>query len=325
MRIGIVGAGNIVNWCLDALNNIEEIQCEAICVRESSIDKGQKLCDEYTIGKLYTDYKEMLNDPQLDFIYLGIPNKLHYEYALSALKAKKHVICEKPFTSDEQELFELSELAKENRCFLFEAITNIYAPNIQIMKECLAKIGPIKFVQSNYSQLSSRYHQYLQGHVHPAFDPALSGGALYDINIYNIHLSCYLFGMPEQVTYTCNKGYNGIDTSGVMVMQYPDFISVCTGAKDSGSPSQVVIQGLDGYLALTSAPNVAASVELNIKGKKTFFNGNYAQNHMEYEFKRFYQMYSQGHYDECYRYLQHSIAVMQILTQGRKQAGIIFQ
>lgn len=323
MRLGIVGAGNIVRWGLDALSNISEIQCEAICVRESSVDKGRALCDEYSINKLYTDYKMMLNDPDIDFIYIGIPNKLHYEYTLSALKAKKHVICEKPFTSDEQELIELSELAKKNQCFLFEAITNIYAPNIQIMKECLAKIGPIKFVQSNYSQLSSRYHQYLEGHVHPVFDPALSGGALYDINIYNIHLSCYFFGMPKNISYTCNKGFNGIDTSGVMVMQYPDFISVCTGAKDSASSGQVVIQGLDGTVTLTSPPNVASSVELDVKGKKTFFNANHAENHMEYEFRRFYQMYSQADYDECYRYLDHSIAVMHVLTEGRKQAGFV--
>ncbi|PJC86654.1 gfo/Idh/MocA family oxidoreductase [Vibrio sp. HA2012] len=325
MRVGIVGAGNIVKWCLDALSHIEEIRCEAICVRESSVHKAQQLCDEYRINKLYTDYARMLNDPDVDFIYLGIPNKLHYEYALLALKTGKHVICEKPFTSEVQELMTLAELARNNQCFLFEAITNIHSPNIQIMKECLKKVGQVKFVQSNYSQLSSRYHQYLEGHVHPAFDPALSGGALYDINVYNIHLSCYLFGSPKQITYTCNKGFNGIDTSGVMVMQYPDFISVCTGAKDSASPGQVVIQGVDGCLTLTSAPNVAASVELDVQGNKQCFNANHADNHMEYEFRHFYQMYSENDFTACYRYLDHSISVMQILTQGREQAGIIFQ
>ena len=325
MKVGIVGAGNIVKWCLDALENIEEIQCEAMCVRESSIDKGKKLCDEYSINKLYTDYDHMLTDPDIDFIYLGIPNKLHYGYTLAALKAGKHVVCEKPFTSDDLELTELVTLSKENHCFLFEAITNIHSPNVQIMKECLAKVGPIKFVQSNYSQFSSRYNQYLQGNVHPAFDPALSGGALYDINIYNIHLSCYLLGIPEKIHYTCNKGFNGIDTSGVLVMQYPDFISVCTGAKDSASPGQVVIQGEKGCLTLASAPNVAASVELDIQGKKQVFNANHAENHMEYEFRNFYKMYSEGRFDECYEYLEHSLAVMRILTQARKQAGIIFQ
>ncbi|MDG3088179.1 Gfo/Idh/MocA family oxidoreductase [Vibrio hannami] len=243
MKIGIVGAGNIVEWCLDALSNIEEIHCEAMCVRESSVEKGKKLCDEYGIEKLYTDYQQMLMDTALDFIYLGIPNKLHYQYALNALEAGKHVVCEKPFTSDDTELSKLVNVAKSNNCFLFEAITNIHSPNVQIMKECLSKIGPVRFVQSNYSQLSSRYAQYLEGNVHPAFDPALAGGALYDINIYNIHLSCYLFGTPENIQYTCNKGFNGIDTSGVVVMQYPEFISVCTGAKDSASPGQVVIQG----------------------------------------------------------------------------------
>lgn len=324
MRIGVVGAGNIVNWCLDALSHIDEIECKALCVRSQSADKGQALCDKYNISQLYTDYKAMLVDPDLDFIYLGIPNSLHYDYALSALQAKKHVICEKPFTSDNQQLNDLIGLAKENDCFLFEAITNIHSPNIQIMQQCLSKIGPVKMVQSNYSQFSSRYNQYLEGNVHPAFDPALSGGALYDINIYNIHVSCYLFGAPQQVSYICNKGFNGIDTSGVVVMQYPEFISVCVGAKDSASAGQIVIQGELGSVKLVGAPNVAPSVELEVQGETRTFNADCADNHMEYELRNFYKMYAENNLSECYRYLQHSLNVMLVVTKAREDAGIVF-
>jgi len=321
MRIGIVGSGNIVTSCLDAIHQIESIVCDAIVVREKSLENGQKLCAQYSINKLYTDYDRMLNDPDIDFIYIGIPNTLHYEYALSALHAKKHVICEKPFTTNAQELIQLADIAKNNNRFLFEAITNIYAPNVHIMKESLQHIGTIKFVQSNYSQYSSRYDYYLRGQVHPAFDPEFSGGALYDINIYNIHLSCYLLGIPERVTYTCNKGFNGIDTSGVMVMQYSDFISVCTGAKDSASPGHMVVQGTKGYLKLIGAPNVAASIELNIQGKTQILNGQHIDNHMVYEFRHFYSMYVKNDITACYDYLDHSIAVMRILEEGRKQAN----
>lgn len=322
MKVGIVGAGNIVNWCLEALNNIEEIEVTAICVRESSTEKAQTLCNRYGIKNLYTDYTNLLSDPDVDFIYLGIPNKLHFEYALAALNAKKHVVCEKPFTSDAHELEQLIESAKTNRCFLFEAITNIHSPNVQIIKDCLPRIGQVRLVQGNYSQLSSRYARYLEQDVHPAFDPSLSGGALYDINIYNIHVSCYLLGAPEQIQYICNKGFNGIDTSGVVVMQYPEFISVCTGAKDSASEGRIVIQGEKGCLTLTGAPNEAAGVELEIEGNKQVFNANSAEHHMEYEFQNFYKMYSENNFDECYQYLEHSLTVMRILTEARDQADI---
>jgi len=85
MRIGMVGAGNIVTMCLDAVSQIENVSCEALCVRATSADKGQKLCDEYNVQKLYTNYEEMLSDSAIDFIYIGIPNSMHFEYARLAL------------------------------------------------------------------------------------------------------------------------------------------------------------------------------------------------------------------------------------------------
>ena len=324
MRLGIVGAGNIVKWCLEALTMTENVCCEAICVLESDLELAKSYQSKFAINKIYTDFNLFLADPAIDFVYLGIPNKLHFSYAWKALQANKNVISEKPFTSNYDEALQLTNLAKDKKLFLFEAITTIYAPNVLLMKEHLSKIGQIKLVQSNYSQFSSRYNQYLAGQVHPAFDPAMSGGSLYDINIYNIHLSCFLFGMPEKIEYFCNKGFNGIDTSGVVVMQYPDFISVCTGAKDSASPSQTIIQGVNGYLKLASSPNIARSVEVVIDGDTQTLNENEFDNHMVYEMKAFNDMFSRQAYDECYKNLEHSLSVMKILTDARNKAGIIF-
>lgn len=180
----------------------------------------------------------------------------------------------------------------------------------------------MKLVQGNYSQLSSRYAKYLEGDVHPAFDPEASGGALYDINIYNIHLCCYLFGAPSNVNYTYNEGYNGIDTSGVMIMQYPDFISTCTGAKDSQSPGHFTVQGVNGYVSVVGAPNVSPEIEINIAGNKQIFNGHDIKNHMVYEFKNFYKMFAENDLAQCYHYLEHSVEVMKVLESGRSQMKV---
>lgn len=320
MNIGIIGAGNIVESCLDALQQIEGVRCEAIFVRQTSYVRAQQLCEQYAIEKIYTDYDLMLEDPSIDFIYVGIPNNMHFHYSWLALKAAKHVICEKPFTKDVDELCQLRDLAQQQGLFLFEAVTNIHAPNVQIAQRLLPQIGAVKLVQGNYSQLSSRYAKYLQGDVHPAFDPQFAGGALYDINVYNLHLCCYLLGEPKQVTYTANHGYNGIDTSGVMVMTYPEFISVCSGAKDSQSPGHFTIQGEKGYLTIQGTPNIAAAVELHVDGHRQVFNQHDVDNHMVYEFRHFMEMYAQNDLAKCYQYLQRSVAVMGILEQGRVQA-----
>ena len=88
------------------------------------------------------------------------------------------MISEKPFTSNYDEALQLTNLAKDKKLFLFEAITTIYAPNVLLMKEHLSRIGQIKLVQSNYSQFSSRYNQYLAGQVHAVVTgfPASDGG-----------------------------------------------------------------------------------------------------------------------------------------------------
>lgn len=325
MRVGIIGSGNIVKCCLDALKNTKSVRCESICVREKNLEIAKQYQAQYEIQHIYTEVDQLLNDPHVDIVYLGIPNKLHFSYALKALQAGKNVISEKPFTSDHAEALTLANLAKEKKLFLFEAITAIYSPNVRLIKTLLPKLGAIKLVQSNYSQYSSRYDQYCQGHVHPAFDPAMSGGALYDINIYNIHLSCFLFGVPDNVEYFCNKGFNGIDTSGVTILQYPQFIAVCSGAKDSASPSQTLIQGENGYLKLTSAPNTALSVELFLQSEQQTFNENQFDNHMVYEMEAFSDMLSRNAYDECYQTLDHTLMVMKLLTDARLKTGVIFQ
>lgn len=324
MKIGIVGAGNIVKWCLESLTQVEEVSCLALCVLESDLPAATQLKEQFAIDRIYTDYQKLLSDTEVDFIYLGIPNKLHFAYAQQALQANKHVISEKPFTSDYAEACQLADMAKQKQLFLFEAITTIYAPNVLRLKELLPEIGEVKLVQSNYSQFSSRYNQYKQGNVHPAFDPRMAGGSLYDINIYNVHLSSFLFGQPDSINYLCNKGFNGIDTSGVVLMQYPNFISVCAGAKDSASPSQTIIQGDLGYIRLTSSPNIAKSVELVINGEITTINDNDYDNHMVYEMKAFYEMFNSNDFIQCYNNLDHTLSVMKTLTLAREQAEISF-
>ena len=262
MKLGIIGTGKIIIDVLYAMKPLEEISCNAIFAREHSRDKGEDLAKQYMIKEVYTDYDELLDKADIDTVYIGLINSVHYEYAKRALEKGKNVILEKPFTGTYAEAKELLDLAEKKDLFVFEAITVLHNDVIGKMKQSLPRLGKIRMMIANYSQYSSRYDRYLAKEVDHSFDPKYLGGALRDINVYNLHYAVSLFGAPNKTDYYPNIGFNGIDTSGTMVMQYDGFSAICTGTKDSDSPCFVSIQGEKGYMRIDGKPNVAENLTI---------------------------------------------------------------
>ncbi|MBX7020422.1 Gfo/Idh/MocA family oxidoreductase, partial [Providencia rettgeri] len=158
MKIALIGSGKIIMMALDALTQVQGVELAALCVRAESIEKGESICQQFDIASLYTDYEKLLQQPDIDVVYIGLPNHLHYKYTYDALMANKHVICEKPFTPDWEQLQELISLSRQKGLYLFEAITSIHTPEFHFIKQYIDKIGEIKIIQGNYSQYSSRYN-----------------------------------------------------------------------------------------------------------------------------------------------------------------------
>lgn len=331
MNIGIAGNGKIAAEMLSTVQNISGINVSAICVRLQSRAKGQSLADEYGIAKVYTDYPQMLADGAIDFIYVAVPNHLHYAYTKQALEAGKNVICEKPFTVTAAETKELIDLAEAKKLFLFEAITILYAPNFLYLKEIFSSpdhrlnIGTLRYVHANYAQYSSRYGRYLRRDAAPAFDPKAAGGSLYDLNVYNLHFIIGLFGAPKDITYRANFGFNGIDTSGTALLYYDGFTAVCSAAKDSNGDSGITFQGEKGVIKMHGAPNECGLLEVEQKGKFPMLTSHKTPGHrMIDEFTAFAKIYCKRDYDLCRQNLAHSLKVMQALEKARLDSGLKF-
>lgn len=325
MKLALIGSGKIIMMALDALKTMQEIELVALCVRPESEEKGKVLCQQFGIAKLYTDYQVLLQDEDVDTVYIGLPNHLHYQYTEQALMANKHVICEKPFTPHWEQLQELILLSQKRNLFLFEAITSIHTPEFAIIKQNMGKIGEIKAIQGNYSQYSSRYNDYLQGHVHGAFDPKQAGGALYDINLYNIYLLVALMGKPDNSRYICNRGFNGIDTSGIFTAQYATATASCVGAKDSASPGFFIIQGTKGYIQVQCAPSLCQKVEVCIEGETSTVIRDESINHMIYEFAYFRDQVASQKRQQSDELLALALSVSKVLTEARENVGLIFE
>lgn len=334
MKFASVGSGMIVHRFLAAAKIVEGVSCEAVYSR--TYEKGKALADEFGIPKIYDDYEAMLSDKAIDTIYIASPNSLHFIQSKKALEAGKNVICEKPFTSTLKECEELVALAKKHKLFLWEAITTLYLPNYQIIKDNLPRLGNVKMVVMNFSQFSSKYPAYLNGEVPNVFNPVYSGGALMDINVYNIHFVTGLFGMPFNYHYSPNIGPNGIDTSGVIELDYRTFKAVCIGAKDCSCENIFTIQGDKGSIKVFgSSSGVCKNVEfVGLKGDtiglknsepKTENLGIEQVAHMSYEIASFQQTLNTKDYDTCYARLEHTTQVVELMENARKDAGIHFE
>ncbi len=254
MKLGIFGTGAIMPVALTAMQAVPAIIKKAIFARPHSLERGKALADHYAIETVYTDARRMLQEADISTVYIALTNAVHYAYAKMALLAGKHVILEKPFCPHLAETKALAELARNRHLYLLEAMPLWHSPVYEKIQSLLSKIGPIRLVQCNYSQYSSRYDKYLSHEVLPAFDPAQFGGALYDLNVYPIAFTTGLFGRPKAVQYTCHKGWNGVDTSGVLLLRYPGFEAVLSAAKDSESPSFMMVQGENGWLQVPGKP-----------------------------------------------------------------------
>lgn len=325
MKIGIFGSGMIVKNALKTIESIDGIKCTALWCRDVDLSGAKDLQDKYGINNIYNDMKSFLADDSYDVAYIGVINSLHYELTKKALEAKKHVICEKPFTSNGKEARELLSLAQDNNLMLFEAIMLRYANNYDEIRKRIDELGSIKMVQCNYSQYSSRYDKYLEGVVLPAFEPKLSGGCLYDINIYCIHFTIGLFGKPNHVNYFPNIGFNGIDTSGILVLDYGEFKAICMGAKDSNSKPFVSIQGDKGYIHMDEMPGVMQNIDLVLNKKNSLrIDIEKFDDPMKNEFEKIKEMIAKKEYKKIYDYMENSIIVMETVEEARKQAGIRF-
>lgn len=322
MKIGTIGTGVIVEEFLNAVKEVENVECTAVYSRKE--ETARVLADKYNVKQIYTDYNALFKDENVNFIYIASPNSMHYEYALKALQNGKNVICEKPFTSTVKEAEKLIALVKEKNLFLFEAITTLHLPNYNKIKEKIGFLGELKLVQCNYSQYSSRYDKLLAGEVTNVFNPSFSGGAIQDINIYNLHFVTGLFGKAKVVKYVANIAENGIDTSGIVTLKYDDFVCQCVGAKDSNSPSFAIIQGTRGYIKLNGPANQCRSFEIGVVGKVETYNEQKFSNRMVYEVIDFANIYNNNDLKKCHELLEHSLRVVETLVMARKEAGIVF-
>ena len=319
LKLAVLSTSRIVAEFMSHLPEMPEIQVTALCCRPQSEAKARTMAEGNGVPRVFTDEDACYAAGGFDAVYIGTANHLHYTAAKKALEAGYHVILEKPFTATAAEARELFALADRKGVILFEAITTPYLPAYRFLRDNMGNIGPVRGAMASFCARSARYDDYLKGIWNTTFDPACNGGALNDMNVYNLHFFWGLLGMPEECEYRPSLGQNGIDTAGTAVLYYPDFCAVALAAKDSESEKFASIQGPGGYLMLHGGTNSLDEVYAvlgGIRGGGTRTDAPRATRHrMAYEFAEFARIVAEKDRAAEAEARTRTLAVMELLDK----------
>ena len=193
IRIGILGAAAIVPVALtNPARSVRGAQVLAIAARDPK--RAYSFAKKYHIARVHQTYSALLADPDVDAIYNPLPNSLHAEWTIRALKAGKHVLCEKPLASNADEAEEMAKAARETGLILSEAFAYRYFPLTERVKQIISsgEVGQVRHIDAQFCFL-------LPSPNNIRFNYDLAGGALMDCGCYPISLIRYLAGAEPTV------------------------------------------------------------------------------------------------------------------------------
>ena len=248
ISFGIIGTNFISDWFVSATKRTECATVSAVYSRTK--ERGEAFAKSNSIERVYTSLSDMLSDETIDAVYVASPTFLHKEHTISALRAGKHVLCEKMIAIDDDELSAMIKAAKKSGKVLLEAMRPDFDGAVELIRAELDKIGPVRHASFDYCQYSSRYDKFKAGEVLNAFEPKMKNSALADIGIYPLHTCINLFGEPSSVTGRSVFLENGFEAAGCVVMTYPGMLATVNYSKITDNVTPSVIEGERGVILI---------------------------------------------------------------------------
>ncbi|MDG2450633.1 MAG: Gfo/Idh/MocA family oxidoreductase [Saprospiraceae bacterium] len=193
IKWGIIGPGKISHKFASDLKLVDGSVLTAVASRDLS--RAQAFADQYEASNAYGSYDEILEDSDVDILYIATPHTFHAEWAIKALNHGKNILCEKPLGINKSEVKSIIECARKNNCFMMEALWSRFNPTII---DCLNKIEKGIIGEPNHITADFTFYNNPseEGRL---LNMDLAGGSLLDIGIYPIFLAYLILGMPESI------------------------------------------------------------------------------------------------------------------------------
>lgn len=247
IRWGILGAGRIARKFASDLQLVED--AELMAVGSRSQQSADEFAHEFPVKYRHDSYEALARNPEVDVIYIATPHNLHYENTLLCLQHGKAVLCEKPFAMNARQAAAMIDLAKEKKLFLMEALWTKFHPHYIKMQEMIGQgtLGEIRAVLVSFG--------FKPAPPVPArlFDPALGGGTVMDIGIYNVFIAMSVLGLPDSIDAVMTPAETGVDEQCSVLFRYKNgAMAQLFSTFSSNLATEADICGSEGRIRLTS-------------------------------------------------------------------------
>ncbi len=215
MKMAILGAGGIAGIMAETIAKMDEVERYAIGSRDQA--KAQAFAEKYGFQKAYGSYEAMLDDPDIDLVYIAVPHSHHHKWTLEALNAGKHVLCEKAFAVNERQTREMIELSEKKGLLLAEAIWTRYMPSRQMITEIVERgdIGRPRTISANLGYRIDMNERMVR--------PELAGGCLLDLTVYTLNFASMVWGDDiRRISASCVMTDTGVDGQDTVMIEYQD-------------------------------------------------------------------------------------------------------
>ena len=312
-----LGTGVIANELAQAL---EALGGKLYSVANRTYDKGVAFAEKYGIEKVYQEIDEVFKDPEVDIIYISTPHNTHINYLRKALAAGKHVLCEKSITLNSEELTEAIQLAEENHVKLAEAMTIFHMPIYRKLSEIVesGKLGPLKVIQMNFGS----YKEYDM--TNRFFNRNLAGGALLDIGVYALSfVRWFMTSQPTEMVSQVKLAPTGVDEqAGILLTNAEGEMATVTLSLHAKQPKRGTIAYDKGYIELYEYPRgQKAVITYTEDGSQEIIKAGETAKALQYEVL---DMEAAVSGEDDHTYLNYSRDVMDLMTQLRKDWGLVY-
>lgn len=318
---GILGLGKIAGKFAKDLQLVADASLHAVASR--SQDKADAFAKEHHATAAYASYEELIEDPNVDVIYVATPHKYHADWTMACLRAGKAVLCEKPFAMNEKQVRAMIDAAKAHQVFLMEALWTRFFPSTRyVLEACQSgKIGTLRSVQADFG-FTADYDP--EGRL---FNKALGGGALLDIGIYPLYISYLLLGNPEHVSAQAHLGPTGVDHSNAMMLAYPgDVQAMLTSTLTAATQTEAWIYGSKGAIRMHSRFHHCEKVSI-YEGQEEVetLTFPYPGGGYQFEIEEVVRCLQQGKLESDLMSHQNSLDLIRLLDQVRSMVGLDYE